>query len=701
MRERALQLLRTALNDPHAEFRDGQWECIERLLRGERLLVVQRTGWGKSMVYFLTTLLLQKEKGFTLIVSPLLSLMRNQIEAARRIGLRAETINRGNEADWGRIESEVREGHVDVLLVSPERLGNDRFRDEVLVPARENVKLLVIDEAHCISDWGHEFRPDYRRIKRVLQLLDGAVRVLATTATANQRVIDDVVEQLGEGIALFRGPLARQSLRLQNIELPKPAARLAWLAKTIPSLPGSGIVYVLTKPDAERVSAWLVHKDICADFYHADMLDDEDDDTARRVDLEERLSQNRLKVLVAAVALGMGFDKPDLGFVIHYQRPASVLYYYQQVGRAGRALDTAYAVLLGGPEDAEIAEYFLRTAFPPQHDVDAILAALRASDGGLSVHELMTRADIGERRIEQTLRYLSVEAPAPVFKIKTKWHAVPEGADYRVDQEHVRAILDRRRTEQTEMRHYAGHRGCLMRFLTAALDDPWAADCTVCASCQARPLLPADVDTELASEADQFLRVSSRAILPRRKWPDWCVLEAYGFKGAIPPALRAEEGRALCIWRDGAWGQMVAEGKYESNHFSSDLVLACQRMIAAWRPKPAPAWVTCIPSLTRPELVPEFAGRLAAALGVPFVECVEKAKVNRQQKEMQNSFHKAANLDGVFAVREEILLPGPCLLVDDVVQSRWTLTVAAALLRRAGCEAVYPLALAQGSLGGS
>jgi len=350
MKNKALNYLRQALDNPEAVFRPGQWESIDALLAGKRMLVVQRTGWGKSMVYFLGTKLL-REKGFgpTLLVSPLLSLMRDQVKAAERIGVKAETINSANQEEW------------------PERLANENFRQDVLSSIAESIGMFVVDEAHCISDWGHDFRPDYKRIVRVLQAMPANVPVLATTATANDRVVEDVKRQIGIGTELARGSLARRSLRLCNINASDAVERMAWLAANIPSLPGSGIVYTLTVRDSERVTMWLRENDIDAAAYHA-KLENED-----REELERRLLNNEVKVLVATVALGMGFDKPDLGFVIHYQRPSSVVHYYQQVGRAGRAVKEAYGILFSGAEDDAIADYFITSAFPPQKDVDSIL----------------------------------------------------------------------------------------------------------------------------------------------------------------------------------------------------------------------------------------------------------------------------------------------------------------------------------------
>ncbi len=686
MKKRARQFLKQALDDPRSEFRDGQWECIEALLNRRRMLVVQRTGWGKSMVYFLATRMLRDQgAGATLLISPLLALMRNQILAAERIGVRAATINSSNRDDWNEVQARLLAGDVDILLISPERLANDEFRENVLLPVADSVGLFVVDEAHCISDWGHDFRPDYRRIVGVLNALPSNIPVLATTATANDRVVEDVATQLGN-LGITRGSLVRESLRLQNIWMPSPAARMAWLAENLPHIPGSGIIYTLTIRDAERVAQWLRQNGIDARPYHSQV--------GNREELEERLLQNGIKALVATVALGMGFDKPDLGFVIHFQRPGSVVHYYQQVGRAGRALDDAYGILLSGSEDDDITEFFIRSAFPPQVHVDEILAALNEADDGLSIPMMQKHINLSFGEIAKTIKYLSVETPAPVVKHGSRWYANP--VDYEMDRDGIEQLCALRRQEQQQMRDYMNSTECLMRFLSRALDDPHAGPCGRCVVCVGELLLPEAVNTDLANAAALFLRRSHQVIEPRKKFPK-NAFPVYDFPVTITADLSVEEGRALSLWGDAGWGQMVKEGKFEFGRFSDELVEGCVQMIQTWNPEPKPSWVACVPSLKRPELVPDFAVRLADRLGIPFVPCVNKIKENRPQKEMQNSFMQAANLDGIFDVDESAMPKGPAFLIDDMVDSRWTFTVIAALLRRAGCPAVFPLALAMSS----
>lgn len=694
-RAQAQQLLQTALANPAAEFRDGQWEAIDSLVNHQqKLLVVQRTGWGKSSVYFISTKIFRdRGMGPTIIVSPLLALMRNQIESAQRLGIVAETMNSTNQNDWQAVTQRILNDQIDCLLISPERLANDSFIETVLQPIADRIALMVIDEAHCISDWGHDFRPDYRRIVNILRQLPANTPVLGTTATANNRVVEDIQTQLGN-IQIIRGPLSRESLALQTMVLPDQASRLAWLAQVIPTLPGTGIVYTLTVRDAEQVAEWLVTNGIDAKAYHSSVeADGFENSNAYRQHLEELLLHNQLKVLVATTALGMGYDKPDLSFVIHYQAPGSIVAYYQQVGRAGRGIAHAVGVLMSGVEDQDIHEFFRESAFPSEAHVNEILWVLEQNDG-LSIRSIEEQTNLRYGQIEKVLKLLSVENPAPVIKDDSRWVRTP--VRYQMDHARIAHLTGQRVQEWQEVQAYLADATCKMTFLLRALDDLDPAPCGKCSSCLGHPVINVPIDPGLAHRAGTFLKHAEMVIEPKAQVAAHAFLE-YGFRGNLPQQLRAQEGRVLSRWGDAGWGRTVADNKH-AGRFSDELVEAMAEMIQQrWQPDPAPQWVCCVPSLNHPELVPDFARRLAARLGLPFMDAVSKVKDNQPQKRQQNRYHQCRNLDGAFAVTQ--LYQGqPVLLVDDIVDSGWTLTVVAALLQQAGSGVVYPIALASSSV---
>ncbi len=693
--EQAQQLLQTALANPNARFRHGQWEAIDALVnQRQKLLVVQRTGWGKSSVYFISARIFRDQgMGPTIIVSPLLALMRNQIDSARLLGIEAETMNSTNTTNWQAVTQRILNDQIDCLLISPERLANDEFIATVLQPIADRIALMVIDEAHCISDWGHDFRPDYRRIVSILRQLPGNTPVLGTTATANNRVVEDIQTQLGD-IQIQRGPLIRESLALQSTVLPDQASRLAWLAQVIPLLPGTGIVYTLTVRDAEQVTKWLNLKGIDAKAYHGSIeAEGFENSNLYRQHLEDLLLNNQLKVLVATTALGMGYDKPDLRFVIHYQAPGSIVAYYQQVGRAGRGIESALGVLMSGAEDQDIHAFFRKSAFPAEAQINEILQVLEQSDG-LAIRSIEEQTNLRHGQIEKVLKLLSVENPAPVIKEGSRWRRTP--VHYRMDHARIAHLTQQREQEWAEVQVYLVDSLCKMTFLRRALDDNDPTPCGKCAACLNQPVVDVPIDPILAHQASAFLKQAEMVIAPKAQVAANAFIE-YGFQGNLPHNLRAQEGRVLSRWGDAGWGRTVADHKH-AGRFGDELVAAMAEMIQQrWQPDPQPTWVCCVPSRNHPELVPDFARRLAAQLNLPFVDVVSKVKDNQPQKGQQNRFHQCRNLDGAFAIQQPVH-DGPVLLLDDIVDSGWTLIVIAALLQQAGSGPVYPAALASSSV---
>jgi ATP-dependent DNA helicase RecQ len=693
-----------ALAGEHARLRDDQWTAIRALVaERRRALVVQRTGWGKSAVYFVATALLRAQgAGPTVIVSPLLALMRNQVDAAARAGIHARTINSANLEEWEQVHAEIRAGAVDVLLVSPERLNNPGFRDNVLPRLTETAGLIVIDEAHCISDWGHDFRPDYRRIRTLLSTLPTDIPVLATTATANERVTMDVAEQLSSrgapdgqngDVLVLRGSLDRESLRLAVVSLPTAPTRLAWLAANLASgaLPNSGIIYTLTVAAAYETAAFLREQGIKVTAYSGK------DDQAQRLAAEEDLLANRVKALVATSALGMGFDKPDLGFVVHLGAPQSPVAYYQQIGRAGRGVERADVVLLPGREDRDIWAYFASLAFPSESPVRATLDTLAEAGRPLSTAAIETHVDLSRGRLEMMLKVLDVDGA--VTRTVGGWAAT--GQPWAYDRDRYERVARERKREQEAMLTYEATGACRMEFLRRELDDPEAIACGRCDNCTGQPW-PADVPQASASAAGERLARPGVDVEPRKMWPTGMKELGIDASGKIPAARTAVAGRALGRLTDIGWGaalRAVLAAGAPDEPVTAQLTDALVKVLAAWDWAERPVSVVTMPSRSRPLLIGSLGTRLAAIGRLTYLGALGYATPEGPGPRRHNSAQRLASLWHAIVVPDELRgalkeSNGPVLLIDDQIDTGWTMTVAAALLRDAGAPAVLPLALA-------
>ncbi len=688
--DRAQELL-VQLAGPDALLRPEQQAAIDVVAAdGGRALVVQRTGFGKSAIYFIATRLRRDAgAGPTLVVSPLLALMRDQVAAAERLGVRSATINSTNVDDWDAIEEAVAAGEVDLLCISPERLNNPGFARRVLPRLSAGLGLLVVDEAHCISDWGHDFRPDYRRIRDAIAALAPGTPVLATTATANERVCADVADQLGADVLVMRGTLDRESLHLGVAALPTMAHRLAWLAQRIPEVAGTGIVYCLTVAQTALVAELLRSEGIDARAYSSDTHPDD------RLRLEDDFKANRLKVLVATSALGMGVDKPDVTFVHHLGAPPSPIAYYQQVGRAGRSVPRAEAWLLPGEEDQAIWSWFAGVGLPPEHLCQRVLDALTSSGGvPLGVADLEKEVDLRRGRLETLLKILDVDGA--VDREGRGW--VRTDRPWAYDAERVERVRRARDDEADAMVAYAASSTCLMAFLRHALDDPRVAaegPCGRCAVCTGAGD-PVALDPTVVRRATELLRGVDVPIEPRKQW-------ARGLaepRGNIKVDRRAEEGRALCRVDDSGWWPAVTEA-FATSEVDDDLLRGVARCLKRW-PWERPTWITWIPSARPPRelLLDRLAHRIGEVGKLPVSNAVVRRRPGAPQAEQHNAAHKLTNVWDAFAVeRSELpspdLLAGPVLVVDDVWDSGWTMTVVADLLRGAGSGPVLPFALAR------
>jgi len=694
LRDEAATCLR-ALAGEHARLREDQWTAIRALVaERRRALVVQRTGWGKSAVYFIATALLRaRGAGPTVIVSPLLALMRNQVEAAKGAGIRARTINSANTAEWEALYAEVAAGQADVLLVSPERLNNPSFRDQVLPELSRSAGLVVIDEAHCISDWGHDFRPDYRRLRTLLDGLPAGIPVLATTATANARVTADVAEQLGPAgeTLVLRGPLDRDSLRLAVVRLPTAHQRLGWLAARLGELPGSGIVYALTVAGAQETAAFLREQGLTVASYTGR---DEPDERARA---EEDLLANRVKALVATSALGMGFDKPDLGFVVHLGAPQSPVAYYQQIGRAGRSLDRAEVILLPGREDRDIWAYFASLAFPPERQVRATLAALAEAGRPLSAGVLETCVDLSRGRLESMLKVLDVDGA--VRRVGGGWTAT--GQPWHYDADRYERVAAERAREQEAMLAYLATDACRMEYLRRQLDDPAATPCGRCDNCTGQRADSEVPEASVTAARERLLRPGV-TVEPRRMWPTGMKALGVDAAGKIPEELLAEPGRALGRLTDIGWGAqlrtLLAEGAPDEP-VTEPVVAAVIEVLAAWDWAQRPAGVLTLPSRTTPRLIVSLGRQLASVGRLPYLGALAYTREDGPGPRRHNSAQRLSSLWPALVIPDEVRdavgsLDGPVLVVDDRIETGWTMTVAARLLRQAGAPGVLPFALA-------
>jgi ATP-dependent DNA helicase RecQ len=688
IKDQAVALLRSSLGNKEANLHEHQWESISTLVekRGG-LLVVQRTGWGKSAVYFIATQLLRKQGyGPTIIISPLLALMRNQIDSAAKYGVKLGTVNSSNTIDENnQTIVNIQNESLDAIIISPEQLSKPSFNDDVLRPMANRVGLFVIDEAHCISDWGHDFRPDYKRIVNILPFLPENMPVLATTATANQRVMNDICVQLGDNIQIYRGKLTRESLHLQNIAFPKRSQRLAWLADTLPQLDGTGIIYTATTRDADQVSGWLKSRGISVESYHGGI------DSARRLELEDSLLKNKLKALVATSALGMGYDKPDLSFVIHYQSPGSVVSYYQQVGRAGRAIPKAYGILLSGNEDDDIQQYFIQQAFPQEQLVQQILSVLEGSVSDLSKNEIQARVNGRSKKIESALKFLSAESPIPIMisqQLPIRYSRTI--IDYQLPHEVIARLSQIKEREWSVMQEYLHHEECLMQFLSHQLDDKSSKPCGKCVNCNQSEALSTEYSHKTGLAASEFMENISIIIEPRKRVNQYWFSE-YDFPYNLGD-LQHQPGRALSQWGEAGWGEIAMHGK-RNGDFDARLVDASAKLILnRWKPEPYPEWVTYVPSRRHPDLVPVFATKLADKLGLPCINAVNIISDNKPQKRMENSEFRCKNLDGAFEIASEFP-EGSLFLIDDAFDSKITFMVISALLRKAGSGLVFPFAI--------
>lgn len=673
------------------DFRTGQLEAVKAILENKRTLVVQRTGWGKSMVYFICTKLLRESgKGATLIISPLLALMSNQIEAAAEYGLKCEVLNSTKTSDEKEeILGKISNDSIDIVFTTPETLFSEIVSKRL---SKTHIGLFVIDEAHCISDWGHDFRLDYCRLNKFIKNMPAGVPLLATTATANDRVIADLTRQLGGEVFISRGELMRDNLAIQVLKLANKTERYGWMLENIPKLQGSGIVYCLTRDDCDEIAYFLAENGISARAYYSgkkDENDDRDDDNDEyNIETESLFMDNKIKVIVATVKLGMGYDKGDISFVIHFQTPPSIVAYYQQIGRAGRNITKAYTFLMNGKEDADILEYFRETAFPKEEISRSVYDYIRenANNTGVGINQIAEKLNFAYTKISNALKFLVNEEF--VYKEGSKYF--PSVNEFHYNSEHYRKITEQRIRDYEQMLEMLNTDLCYNRFIVNALDDPTSEKCGICANCLGYEEFPSKVSDQYLKKSEQYLQRQHFDIIPRKRW----AATSFGDKKG---KIQKPNQIGICLSRYGqpVFGELVKQGKYRDHRFCDKLVEKSAELLSEFVEEKGITALTFVPSL-RSNIVEDFAERLAVKLNLPCLTLIRKTD-SLQQKDMENSSFQCENALRSFSAIENLTSPQNILLLDDMVDSKWTLTVCGCILSEMGAENVYPYVLASTS----
>ncbi|HDR7707805.1 TPA: RecQ family ATP-dependent DNA helicase [Bacillus thuringiensis] len=674
---------------PNNNLKPDQWKAINLLLENKRTLVIQPTGWGKSVVYFVAAKLFREQnKGITIIISPLLALIRNQLEAAAQMGLNAYTINSDNTEEWETANKAIVDNHCDLLIVAPERLHSDSFREDTLplIEKGPGIGLIVVDEAHCISDWGHDFRPKYKKIIQFVNTLQKQIPMLATTATANARVAEDIKTQLENNVEIIRGSLIRENLYLKIISAKNSYEKMGWLDYHLSNdnLKGSGIVYCTTQKECEKVTRWLISRGIDADYYHSGIKD-----KTKKEEIEKKLINNKLKVVVSTIALGMGFDKKDVRFVIHYNLSSSLITYYQEIGRGGRDNKGAEIVLLYCPNDKDMLERMINSGIADEKDYLNILELIGQTEA--SIYDLMKLYNLHKNQITKIIDLL--EAETLIYKdenTKKYYKSANMNSLSLIQNSRIRqAKLD----ELNLMVAYAeNHSECLMNYIINHLGESEIKRCGQCQNCHRVPTILTEFNTVSIQQAEQFINQQHLLIKPKDKWP---IGGSKGFKGKIPENLRFFEGRALCLYQNEGLGELVIRDRYQNGFFGDELVANCVQYIKDhYEELNSPKWITAVPSLRNPDLVPKFTERVAALLNIPYKQVLLKVEDTPEQKYMKNANKQAANIMDAFTI-SDALLEGPVLLIDDIMNSGWTFAICAMKLKEAGCESITPLALSK------
>lgn len=662
-RQEAENILKRTFNIDR--FYNKQWGTIEKILKGERVLLIEKTGFGKSLCFQFPAILF---KGTTVIFSPLIALMRDQVKNLNSLGISAKCINSEQTPEENsQIISETKEGKLKILYIAPERQENSEW---IEATRQMNLSMVVVDEAHCISVWGHDFRPSFRRILNLVNLLPKGMPVLATTATATKKVEADIAQQMGGNLTIIRGNLMRENFRLFVIKVNSEDEKLIWLGKNLSKLPGSGILYTGTRVDTEIYSKWFEYLKIPSIGYNAGL------DPDSRIAIENGLMKNQWKCVISTNALGMGIDKPDIRFIIHTQIPQSPVHYYQEIGRAGRDVDPADIILFYNPEDRDLPEAFIEGGRPAIPKYEKVIEAVKSEL--LGERELMRRTNLKQTQIRVIKADLVEQNIIREVTIgRSKKFEYISGAP-KLNPKAFEELRALKTADLEKMIGYVETKGSRMKYLCDFLGD----------------------------SDDRFFKNCDNTGLQKLKvtiTPDWTEkLQAY--RENYFPELKVEtkgsnlvNGVAASYYGVSNVGAAIHRSKYENGGNFPDFLL--RFTLKAFRKKFDQEkfdMILYIPPTKSGELVKNFAIKISQVLKFPISHNLRKQRQISEQKVFENSYLKADNVRDAFIYNNSTEIEDKSiLLIDDIFDSGATVKEIGRYLTNSGAKKIAPLVIAK------
>ncbi|HAT81528.1 MAG TPA: RecQ family ATP-dependent DNA helicase [Flavobacterium sp.] len=647
------------------KFYDEQWLTIDKILKGEKVLLIEKTGFGKSLCFqFPATVF----NGITVIFSPLIALMRDQVKKLTALGIAAKCINSEQTPEENtQIINDAKQGKIKILYIAPERQENSEW---IEATRQMNLTMVVVDEAHCISVWGHDFRPAFKRIINLVKLLPKGLPVLATTATATKRVELDVAQQIGNNILTIRGNLMRDNFKLFVVKVASEDEKLIWLGKNLNNLPGSGILYTGTRVDTEIYSKWFENLKISSTAYNAGL------DADSRIAIENGLMSNKWKCIISTNALGMGIDKPDIRFIIHTQIPQSPIHYYQEIGRAGRDGQPSYIILFYNPEDRKLPEAFIEGGRPAIKKYERVINAVKSEL--LGERDLMKRTNLKQnqiRVIKADLIEQGIIREVMIGKSK-KYEFVPNSQP--LNTKAFEELRNAKLTDLENMIEYVETDKSRMKFLCDYLGDNSNHTFTNC-----------------DNTGEKKITVSVT--------PEWTE-KLQNFREDYFPELEVESkgsnilnGVASSYYGVSNVGATLHRSKYEQGGDFPDFLL--KLVLKAFRKKYGQEkfdLVVYVPPTSSGDLVKNFAIKVSQVLKFPISHNLVKARQTKEQKIFENGYLKTDNVNGAFTFTTPNDINGKSiLLVDDIFDSGATLKEVGKLLTNFGAVKIAPIVIAR------